>query len=100
MRGSAGRRPSLGVRWGGGDTNVGGGPSLGVRWDGGDTNGVTDLIAGGAHSQIYYFILSRQSLYFISGRKDGCALTQRIENAPGGSLIDFKDRKIKTVFLF
>ena len=37
---------------------------------------VTDLIAGSAHNQIYYFILSRQSLSFIFGRRDGSALTQ------------------------
>ena len=41
---------------------------------------VTDLIAGGAHGLIYYFIVSRQSLSFISGRRDGSVLTQRIDN--------------------
>ena len=37
---------------------------------------VTDLIACSAHGRIYYFILSRQSLSFIFGRRDGSALTQ------------------------
>ena len=40
------------------------------------TNGITDMIVcSPAHGQIYSLTVTRQTLSFISGRRDGCALT-------------------------
>ena len=53
---------------------------------------VTDLIAGSAHGQIYYFINRDKVSLLFPAVRDGCALTQRIENVLGGSLINSTDR--------